>query len=76
MSIEQTLLADFIIIGIACGCYLHYRSYKVIGTVPARSERSNRILSRAELLKVVEGISYACLGVLFDTLSLSQAFLP
>ncbi|HTD88991.1 MAG TPA: hypothetical protein VK850_20660 [Candidatus Binatia bacterium] len=73
MSWHHKLLADLIFFGMACGIYLQYRSVKAIGQVPSRSERGYRLLNRTEALKIVEGLAYAGLGVVFETLSVTKA---
>jgi hypothetical protein len=73
MSFDDQVLIDAILFGIACGVYLQYRCVKVIHDVPSRSERGYRLLNGAELLKIVEGLAYAGLSVVFETLSISKA---
>ena len=43
--------------------------------VPAKAERKNRVLTRAEALKLAEAFAYAFMGAWFETLSISQAVL-
>ena len=68
------LVTDLIVFGVACSAYLQYKSVKTISQLPARSQRRGQGLNRVEILKTVEGLAYAGLGVLFETVSLSKAF--
>jgi hypothetical protein len=70
---DSPLLADLIVFGIACSAYLQYKSIKTLGEVASRSQRRSQALSRTEMLKTVEGLAYAALGIVFETLSLAKA---
>jgi hypothetical protein len=70
---NQALLTDLIVFGIACGAYLQYKSVKTIAEVPSQSERRSQGLSRAEMIKTIEGLAYAVLGIVFETLCISKA---
>jgi hypothetical protein len=71
---NQSLLADLIVFGIACSAFLQYKSIKTIAKVPSRFERRMERLNRHEMLKIVEGLAYAVLGIVFETICLSKAF--
>ena len=73
MDITHKLLADFIIVGLLCGLYLQYIGFKTMQTVPTRSKRENRALTRDETLKLVASVAYAFLGGWFETFSITHA---
>ena len=75
MNMTDKLLADFIVVGIICGLYLQYRGFKAMEEARAKAERKNRVLTRAEALKLAEAFAYAFMGAWFETLSISQAVL-
>ena len=74
MSIDHLLIADLILFGMACSAYLQYKSFKTIAKLPARSQRRTPGLDRTGVLTAVEGVAYAALGVIFETICISKAF--
>lgn len=70
---RQLLLAEFVVLGLVCGAYLQYKSFKAIGALPARSRQRGQGANRLDWVKVAECIAYAVLGIAFETVSLSNA---
>ena len=73
MDVTGNLLVDLTLIGIVSGCYLLFRGFRAVRTVPDLDERACRALTGSEKLKIAEALAYALLGVFIEALSFSNA---